>query len=126
MHVACSDQVGLFDVVEQELVLPVGVAKTVVPLAGLGDRRGFLSQHAQQARLPESDVVPEHPRLHFRELPGIGQHARGEVHERAGDSELVAGGDPVVAGLALEKLPHEAAGALRDLCEYFRALGGIG
>src|SRR5260370_8973891 len=90
---ARSDQVGLLDVVEQELVLPAGVAKTVVALGCLGDRRDFPSEHTQQARLPERDVVPEHLRLHLRELPGIGQLPRGKIREAAADSELLAVGD---------------------------------
>jgi len=123
---ARGDEVGLLDVVEQELILPVRLAKTVVAFGRHGDGPGFLSQHAQHGRLPESDVVPEHLRLHLRKLPGFGQHACIKVHECPGDPEFVAGGDALAAGLALQKLPHEAAGALRHLGEYSRALGGIG
>ena len=126
MKMARSDQVGLLDVVEEELILPVGVAKTVVPLGCLGDRRHLLSEHTQQARLPERDVVPEHLRLHLCELPGIGQHACSKIHECPGDSEFVASGDALAPGPTLQKLLHDAAGALRHFGEHSRALGGIG
>src|SRR5258707_935664 len=74
-HVARGDEVGLLDLVEQELVPPVRPAKAVVVRGGLGDGRRVLSQHAQHRRLPQRHVVPEHLRLHLREGPGIGQHA---------------------------------------------------
>jgi hypothetical protein len=70
-------------------------------------------------------VVPEHLGLHLCELPWLGEHAGGKIHERPADSELVGDVRSLSGGVPLEEFPHQAAGALGHLGKQLRALRGI-
>ena len=87
---ARGDEIRLLDVVEQEMLLPVVVAKTLVALGGLRDGRGRLPHQLEHRRLPQRRIVPPQVHLRLGEAGRIGHHLRGQLEERLGQPELVA------------------------------------
>jgi hypothetical protein len=86
---ARRQQVGLLEVVEDDLFFPRRIVEAFVALGGLGDRLDLLAHQALRGDLPQLHVLL--PQLHLRlhELGRVGQHLGREVHESLGKAERV-------------------------------------
>src|SRR3546814_3391444 len=63
---ARRDQIGLLDVVEEEVLFPGGILEAVVALLRRRDRRRRLSHHAARGRVPDLHVILPERRLGLR------------------------------------------------------------
>ncbi len=90
LDVARGDQVGLLDVVEEEVARPVGVLEARVALRRLGDRRRLQAGRLHPARLPQPHGIEPPVHAQAGHQAGVGRHAGVEVHVGLGDAELVA------------------------------------
>ena len=89
MQPARRDQIRLFDVVEQEVILPMLVAKAFVTLGGLDHRCGRLPQQLEHRRLPQRGIVPPQIELGFGEPVRVRQQLGGQLQKSLGQAKLV-------------------------------------
>src|SRR5215813_6016422 len=89
------------------MFLPVLMAKPLVGLRGLGDRRCFGAEQLQHRRLPQRGILPPQVELRLREPVGVGQHFRGQLKEGLGDAELVGDQRLSTAGLSGNELAEQ-------------------
>jgi hypothetical protein len=113
---AGGQQVGLLQVVEDDLVLPGGVVEALVAAGRLGDGLRRLAHHALGRGLPELHVLLPQLDLGLHQPVRIGQHLGREVHEGLGEAEWV--GRLLTVGLiALGKVLQQLLAARRDVLE---------
>ena len=110
---ARGNQVGLLDVVEQRMFLPIVVLEALVAFGRLDDGIHRRAQHFERRRLPQVHVVPPQRHLRFGEPVGVRHHLGGQFVKRFGDAELV--GHHGFAGRGL---------AGNDIAKQLRALVG--
>ena len=106
-----GEQIGLLHVVEQEMLLPVFVAKSLVAFCRLGDRRRRLAHELEHRRLPERRVIPQKVHLRFGQAIGIRQHLGRDLEECLGETKLV-GDQRMPAGRLPRQEITEKLGAL--------------
>ena len=125
LDMARGDQVGLLDVVEEEIGRPVLVLEAQVALRRLGDRFRVDAERLHPARLPEPCVVHPHVHRECREHARVGRHAGVQVHERLGDAHLVAHRRGHALRLLLREFAEQLRGALGDVVVDLRELFGF-
>ena len=117
VNVAGGDQVGLLDVVEDEIVLPLGIAKTVVATGRSSHRRHGLAHHPLQGVVPQFEIVASHLHLHFGKLPGVCLQIGPQVHKRLANAQLIG---CLFRGNAVSSAPvHEILQQLGGTLRYF-------
>ena len=113
---ARRQQVGLLEIVEDDLVLPRRVGEALVALGGLGHRLDRLAHHALGGDLPQLHVLLPQLHLRLQQPVGIGQHLGGEVHEGLGEAQRI-GRLGAVGLVLLGEVLQQLLAALGDVLE---------
>src|SRR5215471_9995459 len=107
------------------MFLPILMAKPLVGLRGLGDRRGFGAEQLQHRRLPQRGILPPQVELSLREPIGVGQHLRRQLKEGLGDAELVGDQRLSPTGLSGNELAEQLRALVSGGGETFGQRYGI-
>ena len=113
---ARREQVGLLQVVEDDLVLPRRIIEALVALGRLGHRLDRLAHHALGGHLPQLQVLLPQLHLRLQQPVGVGHHLGREVHEGLGEMQRV--GRLLAVGLvAFGEILQQLLAALGDVLE---------
>ena len=128
------NQVGLFDEIEHEILLPALILEALIRAFGRHGRCGFHTHHTHDRVLPQREVVVNHIHLGLSQLIRVRQQACREIHEGLGNTDFFAGGIYALLGLAFQKTTQNTGGPLGyfsvDMNQFgrvfaFCALGGV-
>ena len=123
---ARRDQVGLLDIVEQEMLLPVFMLEPLVAFRRLDDRRRRMAPHARERSLPQRHVIPPQIHLRFGELIGVRHHFGRQVHEGLGDPEFIGGERASGRALLRDEIAEELGAAVSGVGKGMGKRLGIG
>ena len=89
MQPARREQVGLLEIVEQQVFAPFGIAKSPVVFLGFDQGRAFDAHHSFRGVLPQRHGVLPQRHLGLGEARRVGHHLRRHIEESAADVERV-------------------------------------
>ena len=112
LHPAGGQQVGLLDVIKQEIVIPLGGLEAAVTLFRRNHGFGLAAQQALGGALPQGHIVLPQVHLRGHHLARIGHHLAG--HLEKGLADLAGVGHAGAALLSGQEFSHDTLAARRD------------